>query len=1143
MTSKPKLASNPEYSAAVMASAGSGKTWTLVTRMLRFLLQGAEPGSLLAITFTVKAAAEMKQRLLERLEQWSFCTEEELDELLNEINHPITEQSREQARKLYEQQLQAKTPTRALTFHAFFQELLSQFPHAANIPSGFELIESTFDHQKLAWQQLIKEAHYQQDSELTRQLMILLDLLGSNPTRTALDNFIMQRSDWWAWTEGHQDQEALTFASQSLSDRLQPDLESDHIADFFDIETLERLRVFAAYFGREKHTPTNKGHATNVLEIVNKITTNKSSDPDEIFNSIANITLTAAGKGTPRKFKVKKDTIKLYGEDEFDIAFDAMATVAEKIAKTYEKINCATNYKLNHAWYTVGQHYLDLFQQQKIQRRQLDFSDLEWKAYQLMNSEDEFSLLLKMLDDKIDHLLVDEFQDTNPTQWRFLLPLLDNFSASLERNNNLFIVGDSKQSIYGFRRANPLLLSEASSWVKNQLDGEQFSEDKSWRSAPQIMQVVNRVFSEEGYGAEIQNYSEHSTHKKDLWGRVEIWPEYSKDEVDKETIPDGFRNPLLRPRAAKDNAFIKESVAIAERIKKLIDDGLEISGSSDEKRALRYSDIQILVRKRTHVGDIERELQARSIPFKASTRGTFMDRLEIKDLCALLRVLATPSDNLSLAQTLRSPLFSLSSKELIQIAKTEGDNWYQKLLALTVNTETESFSVAVEQLEAWQLLAAKLPLHDLITHIYFQGNVIERYLAAFPTWQSAQLEANLQRFVELALETNSGRYPGIHHFLDRLELQAGKSSQDSLSEPVPGTANDAVDILTVHQAKGLEAPVVFVANCNDQPANSTKLNCIVDWKPEKQRPDLIALLPKKDNLDQQLAELHQMQIAKERQEAANILYVALTRAKQLLIISGSTPRITSGNSSGDVKKTLKIPEMSKLHDLFEEQKSEDGYVVIQSSEPVYLHQQKTTDTESVEPLPTALEQPVKLTDHDLEIAPSYSDQEESETNASSTSDGRLRGNIIHYYLERLSTDNQLTDAALTTEAAAQHSIDLSDPRLEEWLAESRKTITDLPEFFDPDNYDESFSELPIIYEHQQKRVFGIIDRVVITADQITLLDYKTHRGSSSDHTVLAQTFKQQLAYYKQGIEQLWPDQQARCGLLFTQTNEIIWLDP
>ncbi len=1126
-----------------MASAGSGKTWTLVTRMLRLLLQGADPGSLLAITFTVKAAAEMKQRLLERLEQWSFCTEEKLDELLQEINHPITAQSKAQARKLYEQQLQAKTPTRALTFHAFFQELLSQFPHAANIPSGFELIESTFDHQELAWQQLLKEAHHQQDSELTQQLMILLEQLGSNDTRTALDNFIMQRSDWWAWTEGYTNQEALEFATQSLLDRLQPELETDHVAEFFNVETLEQLCTFAAYFIRDKHTKTNKSHATNVLEILNKIAANKSSNFDEMFNAIATIALVKDGKGTPRKISANKTVKTLYGEDEFDIAFDAMAAVAEKISNTREKVNCVINYRLNNAWYAVGQHYLELFQQQKTQRRQLDFSDLEWKAYELMNSEDEFSLLLKMLDDKIDHLLVDEFQDTNPTQWRFLLPLLHNFSASLERKNNLFIVGDSKQSIYGFRRANPLLLGEASSWVKAQLDGEEFSEDKSWRSAPQIMQAVNRVFSEEGYAAEIQQYSEHSTHRDDLWGRVEIWPEFTKDEVDQESIADGFRNPLLRPRAAKENAFRKESIAIADYIKKLIDDGLEISDSNNEKRALRYSDIQILVRKRTHVGDIERELQARSIPFKGSTRGTFMERLEIKDLCALLRTLATPSDNLSLAQTLRSPLFSLSSTDLILIAQTEGDNWYQKLISLASSTEYEAFSTAVIKLEAWQGLAAKLPLHDLITSIYFQGNVIERYLSAFPAWQSAQLEANLQRFVELALETNSGRYPGIHHFLARLELQAGKSSQNSLSEPIPGAANDAVDILTVHQAKGLESAVVFVANCNDQPANSTKLNCIVDWKPEKQRPDLIALLPKKDNLDKQLAELHQMQLAKERQEAANILYVALTRAKQLLIISGSAPRAKSSNNSVEIKKSLKIPEMSQLHQLFEEQTNEDGHVVIQSAEPVFLHQEQATDSESAAPLPTALQQAVKLTEYDLEIAPSYSDQQELETNMATTSDGQLRGNIIHYYLERLSTDNQLTDAALTTDAAAQHSMDLSDSRLEEWLIESRKTITDLPEFFDSKNYNESYSELPIVYKEKQKRVYGIIDRVVITANEIILLDYKTHRGSPSEHAELADTFKQQIGYYKRGIDQLWPDKQTKCGLLFTQRNQIIWLDP
>lgn len=1136
MTKIAKLASDPAHSAAVIASAGTGKTWTLVSRMLRLLLGGAEPGNLLAITFTVKAAAEMKQRLLERLATWSNCSDLDLEEQLAAIQHPVNAKSKQRARQLYEEQLHASSPTRALTFHAFFQELLSQLSIEAGVPTGFELTQNTIDHQQLAWEALSREVHLHQDSELSQNLLLLLDHLGTTTTETALNNFLNQRSDWWAWTENLAGTaERISFAQEKLGDTLKPEPDKDHYADFFNDVLIQRCKLFVAIFIDEVHTKTNRAIAISLDNILSSLSPQLAR---QHFDGISDSVLTKAKNKTVRKISTNAKVRKQYGEEKVADAVEAINIVGAAILDTKDQILRVENYNLNGAWYFVGEHYLKYFQQQKRQQRQLDFSDLEWKACQLLNNGDEFSLALRKLDEKIEHLLIDEFQDTNPTQWRFLMPLLKDFKADSERKNNLFIVGDSKQSIYGFRRANPELLGEAASWVSEQHGGEVFHENRSWRSSPAIMECVNTLFSESGYAKDIVDFTEHDTHKNDLWGRVEIWPEFVKPKAEKKEEAIEFRNPLLEPRETKHTPYLDEAIAIAEKIDSLINDGLEITTSDTCKRAIEYSDIMILVRNRTHVGNIERELQARNIPFRGSSRGTFMERLEIKDLCALLHTLATPGDNLSLAQVLRSPLFSLTTEDLMVLSEAEGERWYNKLKHLTQDTENQKFTRAVTLLEDWQKQAAKLPLHDLITHIYHQGNLVLRYLSAFPDWQGAQLEANLERFVELALENNSGRYPGIHHFLANLQLQTAAQGEAALSEPIPGAAHNTVNILTIHQAKGLEAPVVFFANCNGTTNSSTAHQCIVDWPSDKGRPDLIALMRSKDKLDKTMQALAENQRLKEQQEAANLLYVAITRAKQMLVISGSQPR--PGNSDNSNKTgTRKIPEMKVLQQLFSEQDHEGEIIVIQTGPPVWCeHGEKTSTPTQATKLPDDIGKKLKLSSFDPEIAPSRGHASED---VIGTIDGRLRGNIIHFFLHQLTLSEDLNEKALISKVAAEHSLDANDTRLTQWLSETKVTVEQHPTLFSPSSTVQSFSELPVVYQLEQKRVYGIIDLVLLETDKITVLDFKSHRIKSAEQEQLALSFADQLSYYRDAVKLLWPEREVTSGILFTYTNQIIWL--
>jgi len=388
-----------------------------------------------------------------------------------------------------------------------------------------------------------------------------------------------------------------------------------------------------------------------------------------------------------------------------------------------------------------------------------------------------------------------------------------------------------------------------------------------------------------------------------------------------------------------------------------------------------------------------------------------MKRIEIKDLCALLRTIVTPADDLALAHVLRSPIFSLSNIQLIEIANTDGENWFQRLRHLAESGEASaSIDRAVALLTQWQALATRLPLHDLVTTIFHQGNIINRYLAAFPDWQSAQLNSNLQRFVELALEVNSGRYPGIHHFLQHLQLQAKASDNESISEPSPTENSNAVDILTIHEAKGLEAPVVFVANLNEQIKASGSGEAAVHWPPNEKKPILIALQTKTDKRDALLNKLHKMQQEKESREVANLLYVALTRAKQLLIISAS--KIAAKKPNPDLKLLRKA-----LTPITRE--TDEHVLILESSPATYA-----TDTDIAAAVTTEKKLSTKLNDEatlpafDTEIAPSRTDQESI---AHGSNDGRLRGTVIHQFLHQLIENPELSDAALLSRVGASNS--------------------------------------------------------------------------------------------------------------------------
>ncbi len=1105
MTDAP-LATDPATSFSVLASAGTGKTWQLVARLTRLLLAGAEPDSILAITFTRKAAGEMQQRLGERLEALLEADDTTLANMLAEIGEPPEPATCERARRLLEAWMRSEHSLRTTTFHSFCQELLQRFPLEAGLPPAFELTEFTELLVDESWDALFAEATRAPDSEVAEALEQLFEELGSPfSTRTALRRFIEHRSDWWAMTRGSD--QPVEYATDLLASRLEPDQQENLLESFWCEGTREQLTEFSRLLGRH---PTVK-NLEHIAQLEPCLT--ETPDAEAALACITPVFMTTAF--APRKRNLNATLQKKMGDAGAERFIELHTLFCERLQAIRDAENRQRTFRINCAWYRAGQRMLEHFQRIKRERRVLDFADLEWKTFQLLNDPEHAHWIQFKLDQRIDHLLIDEFQDTNPTQWQMILPLLEEMAAGGERRRSLFLVGDRKQSIYRFRRGNPALLDRAAEWMESHLGARSIYLDQSRRSSPAILDAVNRIFGGDAMQALMPGFQPHSTHLEEAWGQVEVWPLIGPDDDVTETASVELRNPLDQPRATRrDQRFYREGRQIAERIEQLVEQG--IAG---------YGDILVLMRSRTHLSDYESALRERGIPYLSRDHGTLLQSLEIRDMEALLTVLMTPQDNLALAQVLRSPLFSLDESVLARLSRPAGGVWLDRLTTLAEETgAAPAVQRAARLLAHWRSLAGRIPIHDLLEQIFHQANLVQRYRAAVPESLTAQVEANLARFVELALEVDSGRYPTLPRFLERVKRLRGLD-KEGLSKATPEAAQqDRVSLLTIHASKGLEAPVVFLCDTTSQ-GSPSGIATLVRWPADSDRPTDFLLPGNKAQRDRATEATWQLEQADDARESANLLYVALTRARNMLIISGCQPSRGSelgwyGQIAGPLCGSTQ-PEAPWQHRF--------------GTPPVRTGAPQHTDVTDITVDPR-LRQPVHVERLWREIAPSRG--ADSVEIHGGDELGRTRGILIHRLLE-LGIENGGIDQALVERIAREQGLAPDDALLASCCDEVRALFA-TPELDwllvdSPGHY----NEVPVQYREDGRTVYGIIDRLLVDNGTVHIIDYKSHRVAQPEQLdALVEHYRPQLDLYREAVTRLWPEKQIRCYLLFTHSATL-----
>jgi ATP-dependent helicase/nuclease subunit A len=860
-------ACDPRRSAVVEACAGAGKTWMLVSRILRALLDGAEPSQILAITFTRKAAGEMR----ERLDQW-----------LRDFAAPACDDARRvealQARGLSETQARAAAPAfgalyerllrdgrgvQVQTFHGWFAQLLAGAPVAAleqlGLAPGLQLLEDPWPLRPALMQAF--HAAVDADAGLRDDYLALVQRHRRSTVVDWLDAAWMRRPEV-----------ELADRAGTLADAVPPPSE-DPMAAMDEPAWRAALQALAAALAAR-----GKVRSTEAAERLGQAL--EATDPRLAFARAWEALMT--GQGTPRK-------------QLGDLPAQAEATgVLERLQAAWRQRDAHED----HGRMTrLARVLLRAYAALKRQRGLADMGDLEQVGQALLGDAELAGWVQTRLDLRLRHLLIDEFQDTSPLQWLALRQWLEAYAgagggASGQRPLSVFLVGDPKQSIYRFRRAEPRVFAAAADFVVAALDGRRLACDHTRRNAPEVLAVMNTVFDEasrrDGWGG-------FRTHTTDAPGGGSAWqipvPAAADDDGRAEAGPGTWRDALSVPR---DPPQAHRSWAELQAVAAVI---------ASELAAGRWTagEVMVLARRRAALGRLSEALALAGVPCTEPEALSLATAPEAQDLVALLDVLCSPGHDLSLARALKSPLFGASDADLLGLAQladraaraaqAEGGpaevrsvDWWTVLVDAEPAPSglSPALQRARELLRRWADAAVRLPPHDLLDRIVHEGELPARLAAALPP---ARRRAGLQAvdaLLEAALRLDGGRYATPYAFVRALRQRGA-----DVRVPAPP---DAVRLLTVHGAKGLEAEVVIVIEADPEARKPERATLLIDWPPEAAAPARVAFVARESAPAPSLEPLLADEQAARAREELNGLYVAMTRARRHLLFSRTPAR-------------------------------------------------------------------------------------------------------------------------------------------------------------------------------------------------------------------------------------------------------------
>ena len=881
------IACDPRRSVAVQACAGAGKTWMLVSRMVRALLEGApggdvQPHEILAITFTKKAAGEMRERLYEWLAEFANADDEALErELKNRgIDGKNSLQANEsmgkQLSNLYQQVLAHGRPVQIKTFHSWFAALLRSAPIAVlqqmGLPASYELLEDDGPAKARVWRRFYAALLKQPELKADFEAVVLAH--GRFQTGIALQGALDKRTEFLlADAAGVVDRSVRHFSAQY------PDFSGlTHPGEGLRTTASTALLLAAAKAlgGASAATYSAKGVALEQALSEGNVS--------------ATLLALLTDKGTPRKFGEKIIGIAIVREAQ-DLALRVKAAITQHEAWDYQQRMARLSRLL-----------LAEFAALKRERGWVDMNDVERAAQVMLGDAVLSGWVQERLDARIRHLMIDEFQDTNPLQWQALSSWLSGYAGAGGRAPSVFIVGDPKQSIYRFRRAEPQVFIAAQAFVRETLKGDLLACDHTRRNSQAVVGAVNAVMGQAAASDGYEGFRVH-TSASHAEGRVLRLPAIRRAEKSQSPDALGWRDSLSTPRelpeetlrsleARQAASWIARQMAsqtdsamapplVASRTA-LSTDAADLVLERPSEKTLKPSDIMVLSRKRASLQPLLDELRALHIPAQIGEKTELIDCCEVLDIVALLDVLVSPQHDLSLARALRSPLFNLSDEGLVQIVLAKADSklsWFEVLQKKELLVD-ELIGLGATLMH-YKALVDTLPPHDALQAIYDSGDVLARFAAAAPAASRGAVLSNLRALLAAALQVDGGRYATPYAFVRALKsggLQA------------PAAVNpDAVRLLTIHGAKGLEAKAVLLLDTDTAPRGADSMSVLVDWPGEAPAPQKFVFLISESTPPACATDALALEQAARGREELNALYVAITRAKNTLAVSSIEP--------------------------------------------------------------------------------------------------------------------------------------------------------------------------------------------------------------------------------------------------------------
>ena len=1114
--------SDPSISAWVAANAGSGKTHVLAQRVIRLLLDGVEPGRILCITFTKAAAGNMANRVFDELRRWTALDNAALDNAIRWISGAAPNAGRRaRARRLFAMALETPGGLKVQTIHAFCTRLLHQFPFEGNVAARFEVLDETAQAQLLSEISLrvLLEAAGAPEAELGRALATAMSVAADQTFKVVVAEAIRKRDLVRAWID-HCGSVEQAIAALSASLGIAADDSVEQIEREMTEGPLLPSSCWADIAGKlARGASTDQGQAARFRAAL-------ESTGRERADAYLRIFLTG-------EFKPRVQLVTAAVRAEQPELARLLCDEGTRLPPLLQRRNAVMCRERTRALLAVAAAVISRYRAAKDQRGLLDYDDLIERTLALL-AEEQAAWVHYKLDQGIDHVLIDEAQDTSPKQWEIIQRLTAEFFAGAgarKATRTIFAVGDEKQSIFSFQDAAPRAFAQMLGRFRRAHDAtglrllrREFTH--SLRSGPNILAAVDKVFERKDIYASVTTeptgVPPHIALPDAAPGLVEIWdtvkPE-KKREIEAWDAPFdelSERSPQVR-LAAK----------IAQAVRRMIGSGA------------RAGDVLILVRQRGPLFEaIIRALKDSAVAVAGADRLVLTEHIAVMDLMALADALLLPDDDLALASVLKSPLFGLDDNDLFKIAWQRKGSLRRALRAKA--TGAPRFAAVETTLERFAQLARTETPYAFYARVLGAERGRQRILARL----GHEADDALHEFLNLALDYERRETPSLQGFLAWL-----RAARSEVKRDMEITRNE-VRVMTVHGAKGLEAPTVFLADTTTPPAGPPQRQprlFVLDGAPGA--PAQLVWVGRKANDTPPLRAARLRMQSENTDEYRRLLYVAMTRAMDRLIVCGAegVQGPPAGCwwtlvSEGLVPFSTEAVNEDGEGKIWRYCKLADHFI---PAAPASISAQPTATAitgpswlERDAPSPPAAAVPMSPSRAYEESAPrprsGYENPREREK-------ALARGTLVHRLLQALPDIPIALRAQVADRHLARRAIDFTAEERNNMVAQVCGVLED-PRFsalFAAG----SRAELPIagrlLVGGRMIAVSGQVDRLAVTADAVLIGDFKTNRPAPRAVEDVPSAYVCQLALYRNVLQQLYPDRAVRAALIWTEIPDLM----